>query len=73
MAVELLAQAEADAKKIVAEGEQEAARIYNISYGKDPAFYNLYRTLESYVVTLANEPVIMLPIESPYAQILMGE
>jgi membrane protease subunit HflC len=72
-AVELLAQAEADAKKIVAEGEQEAARIYNISYGKDPAFYNLYRTLESYVVTLANEPVIMLPIESPYAKILMGE
>lgn len=72
-AMELLAQAEADAKKIVAEGEQEAARIYNEAYGKDPQFYNLYRTLESYVVTLGNEPVIMIPIDSPYASILLGQ
>lgn len=72
-AMELIAQAEADAKKIIAEGEQEAAKIYNESYGKDPAFYNLYRKLESYVVTLKNEPVIMLPIDSPYAKILLGE
>ncbi|RIX53074.1 protease modulator HflC [Paenibacillus nanensis] len=72
-ATELLAQAEADAKKIIAEGEQEAAQIYNSAYGKDPGFYNLYRTLESYVITLQNEPVIMIPIESPYAKILLGE
>lgn len=72
-ALELIAQAEADAKKIVAEGEQEAARIYNEAYGKDPQFYNFYRTLESYVVTMSNEPVIMIPIESPYAKILLGE
>ncbi|URN94847.1 MAG: protease modulator HflC [Candidatus Pristimantibacillus lignocellulolyticus] len=72
-ALELMAQAEADSKKIVAEGEQEAAKIYNEAYGKDPEFYNLYRTLESYVVTMRNEPVIMMPIESPYAQILLGE
>ncbi|MFD0589797.1 protease modulator HflC [Paenibacillus sp. GCM10027627] len=72
-AKELIAKAEADAKKIIAEGEQEAAKIYNGAYGKDPAFYNLYRTLESYVVTLQNEPVIMLPIDSPYAKILLGQ
>lgn len=72
-ALELMAQAEADAKKIVAEGEQEAARIYNMAYGKDPQFYNLYRTLESYVVTLSNEPVIMIPIDSPYASVLLGQ
>ncbi|MCM3635154.1 MULTISPECIES: protease modulator HflC [Paenibacillus] len=72
-ALELMAQAEADAKKIVAEGEQEAAKIYNDAYGKDPQFYNLYRTLESYVVTLSNEPVIMIPIDSPYASILLGQ
>lgn len=72
-AIELIAQAEADAKKIVAEGEQEAAKIYNEAYGKDPEFYNLYRTLESYVVTLSNEPVIMLPIDSPYARVLLGQ
>lgn len=71
-ALELIAEADATAKKIVAEGEQEAARIYNEAYGKDPEFYNLYRTLESYVTTLSNEPVIMLPIDSPYAKILLG-
>lgn len=72
-ATELLAQAEADAKKIIAEGEGEAAKIYNLAYGKDPQFYNIYRTLESYVTTLKNEPVIMLPIDSPYAKILLGK
>jgi membrane protease subunit HflC len=72
-ATELLAQAEADAKKIIAQGEQEAAKIYNLAYGKDPEFYNFYRTLQSYVTTLENEPVIMLPIDSPYTRILLGK
>lgn len=72
-ATELLAQAEADAKKIIAEGEREAAKIYNKAYGSDPQFYNFYRTLESYVTTLQNEPVIMIPIDSPYAKILLGQ
>ncbi|MFC5471998.1 protease modulator HflC [Cohnella suwonensis] len=72
-ATELLAQGEADAKKIIAQGEQEAARIYNEAYGKDAEFYKFYRTLQSYVTTLENEPVILLPIDSPYASILMGK
>ncbi|RAU98659.1 protease modulator HflC [Paenibacillus sp. YN15] len=72
-AQELIAQAEADSKKIIAEGEQEAARIYNDAYGKDPEFYKLYRTLESYVTTFQGEPVILLPIDSPYTRILLGQ
>ncbi|MBO9599287.1 MAG: protease modulator HflC [Cohnella sp.] len=72
-ATELIAQAEADAKKIIAEGEQEAAKIYNESYGKDPKFYSFYRTLQSYVTTLNNEPVILMPIDSPYTRILLGQ
>ncbi|TCZ74654.1 protease modulator HflC [Paenibacillus albiflavus] len=72
-ATELKAQAEADAKKIIAEGEQEAAKIYNDAYGKDPGFYQLYRTLESYLTTFKGEPVIMMPIDSPYTKILMGQ
>jgi membrane protease subunit HflC len=71
-AVELKAEAEAVAKRIISEGEQEAGRIYNESYSKDPEFYTLYRTLESYLTTLKNEPVIMMPINSPYANILLG-
>lgn len=72
-ATELIAQAESDAKKIIAEGEQEAARIYNDAYGKNPEFYKLYRTLDSYVTTFKGEPVIMLPIDSPYTRILLGK
>lgn len=72
-ATELLAQAEANAKKVIAQGEQEAAKIYNEAYGKDAEFYKFYRTLQSYVMTLNNEPVIMLPIDSPYTRILLGQ
>lgn len=72
-ATEIIAQAQADSKKIVAEGEQEAARIYNQSYGKDAEFYKLYRTLESYVSSFKGEPVIIMPIDSPYAKILLGQ
>lgn len=72
-AVELLAAAQAQAKKIVAEGEQEAAKTYNDAYGKDPNFYNLYRTLDSYVTSFQGEPVIMMPIDSPYTRILLGQ
>jgi membrane protease subunit HflC len=71
-AVEIIAQAEAEAKRIIAEGEEEAARIYNEAFGADPEFYNLYRTLESYKTSFQGETVIMLPIDSPYARILLG-
>jgi membrane protease subunit HflC len=69
---ELKAQAESEAKKIVAAGEQEAAQIYNLAYSKDTQFYDLYRTLDSYLTTLKGEPVIMMPINSPYTKILLG-
>ncbi|MBE4908237.1 protease modulator HflC [Bacillus luteolus] len=69
---ELLAKAQADAETIRGEGEGEAARVYNNAFTKDPSFYNLYRTLESYKRTINGETVIILPSESPYARILMG-
>lgn len=72
-ATELIAEAEASAKKIIAEGEGQAAKIYNAAYGADPTFYQFYRTLDSYVTTLKNEPVILMPIDSPYAKILLGK
>jgi membrane protease subunit HflC len=72
-ATELIAEAQSSAKKIVAEGEGQAAKIYNSSYGKDPDFYSFYRTLDSYLTTLQNEPVILMPIDSPYARILLGK
>ncbi len=68
----ILAKADADAEEIRAEGESEAAKIYNKAFSKDPEFYDLYRTLESYKTTLNDETVIMLPANSPYARLLQG-
>ncbi len=68
----ILATADADAQEIVAEGESEAAKIYNEAFSQDPEFYELYRTLKSYRTTLNDETVIMLPSDSPYAQLLQG-
>jgi modulator of FtsH protease HflC len=70
---ELLAKAQADAEVIRGEGEGEAARIYNDAFSVDPNFYSLYRTLESYKQTIDGETVIILPADSPYANLLMGE
>jgi modulator of FtsH protease HflC len=69
---EMLAIAHAEAEKIRAEGENKAAKIYNEAYSKDPEFYNLFRTLESYKKTIDGETVIVIPADSPYAKLLMG-
>lgn len=69
---EILAKAEADADVIRGTGEGEAAKIYNDTFSKDPEFYELYRTLESYKKTINGETVIVLPSSSPYARLLMG-
>src|SRR5690606_26512579 len=69
---QLLAEAGRKAREIEAEGELEAARIYNEAYGQDPEAHDLYRTLESYRTTLAGKPAIVIPIDSPYASLLLG-
>ena len=70
---EMLSKADAEAEVIRSEGEGEAAKIYNKSFSKDPEFYNLYRTLESYKKTVNGETVIILPSDSSYARLLMGD
>ncbi len=70
---ELIAKSKADAKRIVAEGEKEAQRIYNQSYGKDPEFFKMFTTLNSYKQSIDNETVMLIPISSPYLNYLKGE
>ncbi|SDH33342.1 membrane protease subunit HflC [Alteribacillus persepolensis] len=69
---EMLSEAEADAEEIIGEGEAQAAEIYNSAFSRDPEFYELYKTLETYETTIDDETVIVLPSDSPYARILMG-
>lgn len=67
---EILAKTKADAAEIEAEGEKEAQKIYNDSYGKDPEFFELLTTLESYRTVINKETVILLPFDSPYLKYL---
>ena len=68
-----LAKANKEASVIRAEGEAQAAQIYNAAYSKDPEFYSLFRTLESYKKTIGNETMIIIPSDSPYAKLLSGQ
>lgn len=69
---EIIANANKEASIIRADGEAEAAKIYNQAFSKDPEFYGLYRTLESYKKTIGEDTMIILPSDSPYARILSG-
>ena len=69
---EILAKAKAEAELKIAEGEKESAKMYNDVYGKNPEFFKLYTTLESYKTTIGDETVILLPINSPYFKYLTG-
>lgn len=70
---ELISKAKSDAELIKAEGESQAAKIYNETYSKDPEFYKLYRTLESYKTVINEETFIMIPSDSEYAKMLTGQ
>jgi len=48
------AEGRKDAQVIRADGEAEAAEIYAQSYGKDPGFYDFYRSMQSYKKTFRN-------------------
>lgn len=69
---EILSTARADAEEIIGAGEAEAASVYNGAFSRDPEFYKLYKTLQTYETTINDETVIVLPSDSPYARILMG-
>lgn len=69
----MLATAKKEAAIILAQGESEAAQIYNNAYSKDPEFYRLFRTLESYKKTINGETVLIIPSDSPYAKLLSGQ
>lgn len=70
--IQMKAAANKEAALVRAEGDAEAARIYNASFSKDPEFYSLYRTLESYKKTIGEDTMIVIPSDSPYANILSG-
>ncbi len=62
----LLAEAEKNAQIIRGSGDEQAILIWNQAAGKDPDFYNFYRSLEAYRKSLANGDASL--VISPNAQ-----
>jgi membrane protease subunit HflC len=66
----ILSAAYKDAEKVRGEGDAEATRIYGQAYSKNPHFYKLVRTLESYKKVLDDKTTIILNSDSALLKVL---
>jgi membrane protease subunit HflC len=66
----ILSAAYKDAETIRGEGDAEATRIYGEAYSKNPRFYRLVRTLESYKKVLDDKTTIILNSDSALLKVL---
>jgi len=67
---EILSTAYKEAETIRGKGDAEATRIYGEAYSKNPQFYKLSRTLESYKKILDDKTTIILSSDSDLLKIL---
>ncbi len=56
----LIANARSDAAKVRGEGDAKAAAIYAGAYGKDPQFYEFYRSLRAYRKTFEGSKSVLI-------------
>lgn len=68
---EILSAAYKDAEKIKGEGDAESTRIYSEAYSRNPRFYRLIRTLESYKKILDDKTTAILSSDSELLRVLM--
>jgi len=68
---EILSEAYRQAEKIRGEGDAEATRTYSQAYSRNPRFYRLLRTLESYKKILDDKTTAILSSDSELLKILM--
>jgi membrane protease subunit HflC len=80
MALSILAEGNRRAQVIKADDNAAAAQIYSASFGKDPAFYDFYRAMQSYQVTFGTESnaprgsaTILLSPDNDYLRQFMGK
>jgi membrane protease subunit HflC len=66
----ILAQAEADAERVRGQAQAESTRILNEAHARDPKFYELLRTLESYASILDPKTTLVLSASSPLLRLL---
>jgi membrane protease subunit HflC len=58
--VELIAQAQKKSQTIRGKGDGEAARITAAAFGRDPSFYQFYRSMQAYRATLSKYDTTMV-------------
>lgn len=68
---EILSVAYKQAESIKGQGDAESTRIYGQAYSKNPAFYKLLRTLESYKKVLDDKTTAILSSDSELLKVLM--
>lgn len=68
---EILSLAYKQAENIKGQGDAESTRIYGQAYSKDPGFYKLLRTLESYKKILDDKTTAILSSDSELLKVLM--
>ncbi len=70
----LLADARAQADRLRGDGEGQAIKIYADAYGRDPDFYNTYRTLQAYREAFVNgQSRLVLTPDSDFLKMLREE
>ena len=67
---EILSAAYRDAEKIKGDGDAQSTRIYGAAYSRDPQFYKLVRTLESYKKILDDKTTVVLSSDSELLRLL---
>ena len=69
---EILSTAYKEAEKIRGEGDAESTRVYGAAYSRNPRFYKLLRTLESYKKILDDKTTAIMSSDSELLRILMN-
>jgi membrane protease subunit HflC len=67
----MIAEAEAEARRIRGHAEAEATRLLNEAHGRDPRFFEFLRTLEAYRSILDERATIVLTASSPLLKLLV--
>jgi membrane protease subunit HflC len=68
---EILSAAYKEAETIKGEGDAQATRTYSAAYSKNPRFYKLLRTLESYKKIFDDKTTAILSSDSELLRIMM--
>lgn len=68
---EILSVAYKESERIKGEGDAESTRVYGAAYSRNPRFYKLLRTLESYKKILDDKTTAILSSDSELLRVLM--